>query len=375
VRGKIYMPFEVLVINPGATSTKIAVFRGDEPVFHEQMQHGADFLRKCAALSEQIPHRHELISRALERNGAGGKSFDAVVARGGLLAPVRGGVYEVSPKLIEDARSFKYGEHASNLGPILAGDFASASECKAYVVDPVSTDEWTPIARMSGLSGMDRICRFHALNHKAVARLVASEMGRPYEEVTFIVAHLGTGVSVGAHINGRAEDVNDAMNEGSFSIDRTGGIPVLSLIDECYSGKYTHGEMMRRVNGNGGVFSYLGTKDMREIEEKEAAGDKFARKVVAALAYQIAKDIGSMAAVCKGKVDRVIITGGLANYDALVGLLTSYVSFIAPVRILPGEEEMGALASGALRVLRGEETALNYVGEIEKALRFARTSF
>ena len=368
------MPFDVLVINPGATSTKIAVFRGDVPVFEEPVKHSVDSLGKYTALLEQIPYRRELISRVLERNGMDGKSFDAVAGRGGLLAPVRGGVYEVSPRLIEDAGSFKYGEHASNLGPILAGDFAAASGCKAYVVDPVSTDEWAPVARMSGLSGVDRVCHFHALNHKAVARRVASEMGCGYEELTFIVAHMGTGVSVGAHINGRVADVYDAMSEGTFSIDRAGGVPILQLIDECYSGKRTRAEMMRRVNGNGGVFSYLGTKDMREIEEREASGDKFARRVVEAFAYQIAKDIGSMAAVCKGKVDRVVITGGLANYGKLVGLLTSYVSFIAPVKVLPGEEEMSALASGALRVLRGEEAALDYIGEIENALRSARES-
>ncbi|MDR2779853.1 MAG: butyrate kinase [Synergistaceae bacterium] len=365
------MPFDILVINPGATSTKIAAFHDDAPVFQELAPHGVDSLEGYASLLDQIPYRRELILRALERNGMDGKSFDAVVGRGGLLAPVRGGVYEVSRRLMDDAGSFKYGEHASNLGPILAGDFAAVSGCKAYVVDPVSTDEWAPVARMSGLSGMDRVCHFHALNHKAVARLVASEMGRGYEEVAFIVAHLGTGVSVGAHVNGRVVDVYDAMNEGTFSIDRAGGVPALSLIDECYSGKHTREEMLRAVNGNGGVFSYLGTKDMREIEEREASGDKFARKVVAAFAYQIAKDIGSMAAVCKGKVDRVIITGGLANYGRLVELLTSYVSFIAPVKILPGEEEMSALASGALRVLRGEETALNYIGEIENTLRSA----
>ncbi|MDR1509056.1 MAG: butyrate kinase [Synergistaceae bacterium] len=360
------MPFDVLVINPGAISTKIAVFHGDEPVFQELVKHGVDSLGEYAALPDQIPYRHGLISRALERSGHSGISFDAVAGRGGLLAPVRGGVYEVSPKLMEDAGSSKYGEHASNLGPILAGDFAAASGCKAYVVDPVSTDEWAPVARMSGLSGMDRVCHFHALNHKAVARLVASEMGRRYEDVTFIVAHLGTGVSVGAHINGRVADVYDAMNEGAFSMDRAGSIPVLLLIDECYSGKHTRAEMSRVVNGNGGVFSYLGVKDMREIEKREAAGDKSARKVVEAFSYQIAKDIGSMAAVCKGKVDRVIITGGAANYGNLVDLLTSYVSFIAPIRILPGEEEMSALAAGTLRVLRGEETALDYAAELKK---------
>jgi butyrate kinase len=216
---------------------------------------------------------------------------------------------------------------------------------------------------------MDRVCRFHALNHKAVARLAAEKIGKRYEEVTFIVAHLGTGVSVGAHIKGKVEDVYDAVNEGAFSIDRTGSIPVLMLIDECYSGKHTHDAMRRIVNGSGGVFSYLGTKDMSEVEKMESSGDESARRVVEAFAYQLAKDIGSMAAVCKGKVDRVIITGGAAKYGKLTRLLTSYVSFIAPVMIMPGEEEMSALAAGVLRVLRGEEEALDYEREIENAAR------
>ncbi|MDR3280970.1 MAG: butyrate kinase [Synergistaceae bacterium] len=361
------MSFRVLVLNPGATSTKIAVFEDEKSVFQESVPHGADDLKGFAALIDQIPYRKKLISDALARAGVGEDSFDAVVGRGGLLAPLPSGIYEVSPALLDDARGFRHGEHASNLGPLLAGDFAAASGCKAYVVDPVSTDEWTPVSRVSGLKGIDRVCHFHALNHKAVARLVASELGKAYEDATFIVVHMGTGVSVGVHVNGRVVDVNDAMNEGAFSVDRAGGVPTLALIDMCYSGKFSHKEMKRHVNGLGGIFSYLGTMDMREVERMMKTDEGDARRVVEAFAYQIAKDVGSMAAVCSGNVDRIVITGGMARFKELVDMIASRVEFIAPIKLVPGEEEMESLASGALRVLRGAERAKVYAGKPQTA--------
>jgi len=359
------MSFRVLVINPGATSTKIAVFEDEAPAFQKSIAHGVEDLRGIATLIDQIPYRKKLISDALSGEGIDERSFDAIVGRGGLLAPLPGGVYEVSPALLDDARSFRYGEHASNLGPLLSGDFAAISGVKAYVVDPVSTDEWTPVSRISGLKGTDRICHFHALNHKAVARLVASEMGKAYEEVTFIVVHMGTGISVGVHVNGRVVDVNDAMNEGAFSVDRAGSVPTLELIDLCYSGKFSHREMKRHANGNGGIFSYLGTKDMREVENRMKSGEEEANRVVEAFAYQIAKDVGAMAAVCSGKVDRIIITGGMARFKELVDMIVSRVKFIAPVKLVPGEEEMESLVSGALRVLRKIEPAKIYRGSAD----------
>jgi butyrate kinase len=350
----------VLVINPGAVSTKIAVFDGENIIYQENLPHSADDLACYATLGDQTPYRKKLIAVSLAEAGIDLKSFDAAVGRGGVLAPIPGGTYEVSDELLADARGFRYGEHASNLGPVLAKDFALEAGCPAYIVDPVSTDEWMPVARLSGLSGMDRVCHFHALNHKAVARVAASELGREYEEVSFVVAHLGTGISVGAHVHGRVVDVFDAMNEGSMSVDRAGSVPALLLIDKCYSGEFTHKEMRRKVNGSGGIFSYLGTKDMREAEEKLQSGDEETKRVVDAFAYQIAKDIGSMAVVCRGKIDRIILTGGMARFEYLAEAITSRVDFIAPVKLVPGEEEMSSLASGALRVLRGEEEAKNY---------------
>ena len=350
----------ILVINPGATSTKIAVFEGESCIWQKTLPHSVDDLSEYDALIEQAPYRKRLIEEELKCEGIEAGTFGAVVGRGGILAPIPGGTYEVSDELLSDAGSFKYGEHASNLGPILAGDFAAAAGCKAYVVDPVSTDELLPVAIPSGLAGMDRVCRFHALNHKAVARAVAAGMGRRYEDVNFVVAHLGTGITVGAHVRGRVVDVFDPMSEGSMSVDRAGCLPVIQLIDECYSGKYSHRDMKRLVNGSGGIFSYLGTKDMRDVERLVTEGDEAAIKIVDAFAYQVAKDIGAMAAVCRGDIDRIILTGGMVRFKYLADEIIARVKFLAPLEVIPGEEEMSALVFGALRVLRGEEPAKNY---------------
>jgi butyrate kinase len=360
------MNHRVLVINPGAVSTKIALFDGDESLWQKNLSHSVGDLAPFPALMDQVPYRKKLISDELTSAGLEIRPLGAVVGRGGVLAPIPGGTYAVSDEMIADARASRYGEHASSLGPILAGEFASEAGAPAYIVDPVSTDEWDDAARPSGLAGMDRLCHFHALNHRAVARAVAARLGRGYDEVKFVVAHLGTGVSVGAHVRGRVVDVFDAMNEGSMSVDRSGGVPVLSLIDECYSGRYTRDEMRRRLNGGGGVYSYLGTKDMREAERAVADGDPAAVKIVDAFAYQISKDIGAMAVVCGNGIDRIILTGGMARFKRLTDAIASRVGFLAPVETVPGEEEMSALAQGAVRVLRGEERAKNYSEEVGK---------
>ncbi|MDR1579067.1 MAG: butyrate kinase [Synergistaceae bacterium] len=360
------MTSKILVINPGATSTKIAVFGDDRVTFQESAVHGASQLKMFDSLADQVPYRKKLIADILERGGVDGRCFDAVVGRGGILAPLPGGVYEVSEEMILDALGMKYGEHASCLGPVLAGKFARQAGCAAFVVDPVSTDEFIPEARFSGLAGIDRVSRFHALNQKAVARKVAASIGKRYEDTRFVTVHLGTGISVGAHLNGRVVDANDAMSEGSFSVDRVGSVPVIPVVDMCYERGYSHREARLKLNGEGGVYSYLGTKDMHEVENRVRAGDRAARGVVEAFAFQVAKDIGSMAAVCYGKVDRVIITGGMARFGLLTELIRARVEFIAPVEIVPGEEEMNALAEGVMRVLKGEADALNYSEEKRK---------
>lgn len=354
------MPFQILVINPGATSTKIAVFQDERPVLHELIEHRAEDLGAFASLLDQEPYRKKLIADVLGRDGFALSSFDAVVGRGGMLAPMPGGTYEVCREMIDTLREARFGEHASNLGPLLAHDFASMAGCKAYIVDAVSTDELTPVARISGMPDIERPSLFHALNHKAVARQVAGEMGRPYEDLRLIVVHMGTGISIGAHIGGKVVDVNDPMNEGAFSADRTGNLPVRFLINLCYSGKFTHKEMLKKINGGGGMAGYIGTKDLREAWDMACAGDERALTVMQALAYQIAKDIGAMATVCCGKVDCIVITGGMAHSPSLMELLRERIEFIAPIRLLPGEEEMAALASGTLRVLRKEEDSKAY---------------
>ena len=355
------MTCQILVINPGATSTKIAVFCDDEQIMQETVEHSVDDLEEFSNLLDQQPYRKKLILDALELAGIDVSSFDAVVGRGGMLAPMPGGTYEVNDDMIETVRAARYGEHASNLGCILAREFAAMSGCGAYIVDAVSTDELTPEARVSGMPGLERPSLFHALNHKAVARQVASEMGMRYEDARFIVAHLGSGISVGAHIGGRVVDVFDPMNEGAFSADRTGTLPVRFLINLCYSGKYSHKEMLKKINGDGGLSGYTGTKDLRTAWEMARAGDEKTHTILRAMAYQIAKDIGAMAAVCAGRIDAIILTGGMAHSPSLMELVLERVSFLAPIKMMPGEEEMRSLAMGGLRVLRGEEGAKRYV--------------
>lgn len=359
------MSFDILVINPGATSTKIAVFQGEEQLLQEVVEHGPEDLDEFANLLDQQLYRKKLILDSLELAGIEVASLSAVVGRGGMLAPIPGGTYEVDDAMIDTVRNARFGEHASNLGCILAAEFAAMAYCKAYIVDAVSTDELSPEARVSGMPDLRRPSLFHALNHKAVARQVAEEMGVKYEDARFIVAHLGTGISVGAHIGGKVVDVFDPMNEGAFSADRTGTLPVRFLINECYSGKYTHKEMLKKINGDGGLSGYIGTKDLRTAWDMAKGGDENAHTILRAMAYQISKDIGAMAAVCSGRVDCIIFTGGMAHSPSLMELILERVSFIAPIKLLPGEEEMRSLAVGALRVLRGDENAKSYASAME----------
>ena len=359
-------PFSVLVINPGATSTKVAVFRDEEKILQELIEHCYDGLEKYAKLLDQEPYRKGLVLKTLALAGIGIDTFDAVVGRGGMLAPMPGGTYEVNETMMDTARNARYGEHASNLGCLLAHDFAEMAGCRAYIVDAVSTDELDEVARISGIKELSRVSLFHALNHKAVARQVSRELGKPYEALRLVVAHMGTGISVGAHVGGRIVDVFDPMNEGAFSGDRSGALPVRFLINMCFSGEYTHKQMLKKVNGEGGMAGYLGTKDLRTAWDRAKKGDAYAHLILRALAYQIAKDIGAMATVCEGRLDAIILTGGMAYSPSLVKLIRDRVEFLAPIKMYPGEEEMDSLAAGALRVLRGEEVAGVYADPKKK---------
>nr|WP_250160247.1 butyrate kinase [Caloranaerobacter azorensis] len=287
--------------------------------------------------------------------------LSAVVGRGGLLKPIAGGTYKVNERMLEDLKVGVLGEHASNLGGILAHEIASQLNIPAFIVDPVVVDEMEDVARISGMPELERKSIFHALNQKAVARRAAKELGKAYNEVNLIVAHLGGGISVGAHKNGRVIDVNNALDgEGPFSPERTGGLPVGDLVKLCFSGKYTLAEMKKKIKGNGGLVAYLGTNDAREVVKMIENGDKKAELVYKAMAYQVAKEIGSLAAVLEGKVDGIILTGGIAYDKRFTKWIIDRVSFISKVFVYPGEDEMIALAEGGLRVLRGEEEAKVY---------------
>ena len=291
-------------------------------------------------------------------------SLDAVVGRGGLLKPIPGGIYRVNEALIADLHKDWLGEHASNLGGILAHEIARVAghSDEAFIVDPVVVDELQPFARYSGLPELPRVSIFHALNQKAVARRYAREINKKYEDLRLIVIHLGGGISVGAHIDGKVVDVNNALDgDGPFSPERSGGLPVHALVRLCYSGKYEYNEMKKFITGKGGIVAYLNTNSAAEVEDRAVAGDEKAREVYEAMAYQIAKETGAMATVCNGKVDTVLITGGIARSRILVDWITERVSFIAPVKVYPGEDEMEALSESVYYAKLGEIEIKEYV--------------
>lgn len=350
----------VLAVNPGSTSTKIAAFQDESCLWKKTIAHFADDLKPFVKVADQYQYRIAAILGALEDRGQLLEEFDAVVGRGGLLKPLAGGTYLVDEYLVNECYNAPGGEHASNLGGIIAFYLGQRINAPAYIVDPVAVDEMEPVARLSGLPELPRISQGHTLNMKAVARKVAKELGKAYHEVNLVVAHLGSGISVAPHRKGKMIDVNNANMEGPFSVERCGTLPATFLVKLCYSGKHSENEMLTKILKEGGIYAYLGTKDAREAEKRMDKGDQEAKLVLEAMAYQISKEIGAMAAVLAGEVDRVVLTGGLAHSQFITGEISKRVSFIAPVAIIPGEEEMESLALGALRVLRNEEQALFY---------------
>jgi len=355
----------ILAINPGSTSTKVAIFEGTINKLQKNISHPADELKKFEKISDQFNYRKEIILEWLKENGIELSELRAVVGRGGLLRPMPGGTYLVTEKMMEDLKIGIQGEHASNLGGLIARGIADAAGVEAYIVDPVAVDEFEDIARISGMPEIERKSLSHALNIKAVAHRIAKKLEKPLSELNLIVAHLGGGISIAPLYKGRIIDVNNANEMGPFSPERTGGLPVGDVVTLCFSGKYTLQEIKKKISGQGGLVAYLGTNDAREVEKMIQAGDKKAELVFEAMAYQIAKEIGAMATVLKGKVDRVVLTGGLAHSKRLVDSIIRRVSFIAPIEIHPGEDEMQALAEGVLRVLNGEEVAKIYEEEVK----------
>lgn len=351
-----------LIINPGSTSTKIAVFDGETMIFEKTIRHSSDELYLFNKVSDQFQFRKDMIISSLRENNISLNELDAIVGRGGLLKPIEGGTYAVNDKLIEDLKSNVKIEHASNLGAPLARSIADEVNIPSFIVDPVVVDEMEDVARISGHPEFERICIWHALNQKAVARRAAQEkFDKNYEEMNFVVAHLGGGISVGAHKKGKVIDVNNALNgEGPFSPERSGTLPSGQLVKMCFSGKYSEAEINKMIVGKGGISGHLGTNNAKEVSERAKAGDKKAKLIYTAMAYQVAKAIGEYTVVLDGNVDAILITGGIAYDKDFVGMIENKVKFIAKVIVYPGEDELLALAQGGLRVLKSSEEPKTY---------------
>lgn len=348
--------FRILVINPGSTSTKIGVFDNETCIFEKAIQHDVEEVSKFNRIIDQYDFRKNVILNQLDHEGINISKLSAVCGRGGLLRPIEGGTYEVNEAMLEDLRVGFNGEHPSNLGGIIASEIANGLNITAYIVDPVVVDEFENIARFSGIPELPRKSIFHALNQKAVARRAAKDIGKPYEQVNLIIIHMGDGITIGAHKNGRVIDVNNGLHgDGPFSPERAGTVPAGDLVSLCYSGQYYRDEMMKKLVGQGGLVAYLQTSDTVEVENRIKQGDKIAGETYEAMAYQIAKEIGSMGAVLEGQVDAIIMTGGLAYGKTFVEMISKRIDWIADIIVYPGNNELQALAEGTLRVLRKEE--------------------
>lgn len=347
----------ILAVNPGSTSTKISIFENDEEVWSHKLSHSSAELEPFGNnIFDQYSFRYDEIVSAMEKAGYPVESLDGAVGRGGLVKPIPGGTYIVDQRLLGDLKVGILGQHASNLGGPIAHEIARKAGCKAYIVDPVVVDEMEPIAKYTGNPILTRRSIFHALNQKAVARKAAAELGMEYSQCNFVVVHLGGGISVGAHRKGQVVDVNNALDgDGPFTPERSGGLPAGDLAKLCYSGEFTLDEIKRMIKGNGGIVAYLGTNDMMQVENEVEKGNQHWLDVYRAMAYQISKEIGAMAAVLHGEVHAVIVTGGIAYDRKFVAWIEEATSFIAPMKVYPGEMEMEALALGALRVLQGRE--------------------
>ena len=350
---------KVLVINPGATSTKVAVFEEERELLKKSIVHTAQELEGFDRVIDQADFRQRAVLEAVAEGGFRLEDFDAVCGRGGLYRPIPSGTYAVSDRVMQDVEQAPYGEHPSNLGAYLARRIGDLVGIPAFFVDPVCVDEMTEVAHVSGFAEFRRLSQFHALNHKAVGRKAARQLGKSYEEARLIVCHLGGGVSVAAHDHGRVVDVFNVKDEGAMGMDRGGGLPVNQLIDYCYAGR-SREEVKRTLGRRSGMLSYVGTTDFREICARVVSGDERFTAAYRALVYQLAKDIGAMAAVLHFEVDAIVYTGGMAYEQFFCDDITAYVGRLAPVLRFPGEEEMRALAEGALRVLHGEAQAETY---------------
>ena len=355
--------YKVFAINPGSTSTKIAMFEGDKEVFSKNVSHDAEKLKEFKEISDQFDYRKETILKELAEAGQTLEGVDAFSARGGGLVNVEGGVYKVGEKLLEHARVGYTVKHPATLGAQLADAFAKEYGGVAFVVNPPDVDEFTDVARVTGLKGIYRESRIHALNQKEIGIRYAAKLGKKYEDLNLIICHIGGGISVTAHNHGKMVDSNDIANgDGPMAPTRCGQLPVKDVVTMCFSGKYTEKEMRENITKTGGLVDHLGTSDAREVTEMIKNGNQYAKLIYDAMIYEIGKTAGSMAAVLCGKVDGIIFTGGISHDKYVVEKLTEMLSFIAPITVMAGEFEMEALAAGAIRVLSGKEEAKTYTG-------------
>ncbi len=352
----------IITINPGSTSTKIAVFKNEEPVFEKNIKHSTAELEPFKKIADQFEFRKSIIQKELSSQGIDFEKVTAIVGRGGLVRPIESGVYEVNKKMIDDLLESARGEHASNLGGLIANDLLKdCPNARAYIANPVVVDELEEIARISGHPLFPRKSIFHALNQKATARKHAKIIGKEYEDINLIVVHLGGGISVGAHCKGRVIDVNNAIGgEGPFSPERAGTLPIKDIILACYSGKYTQEEILKMIIGKGGLAAYLDTNNAMEVEKRVIQGDEKAILIYGAMAYQVAKIIGEMFTVLKGEVDNILITGGIAYDNWFIEKIKERVDKLAPCAIYPGENEMEALASNGLRAILNPDIVKEY---------------
>lgn len=354
------MSYKILAINPGSTSTKIAVYTDDKPDFTLSLDHTPEELAQFDQVVDQFDWRKELIEKALAEKGVDFSSLDAVIGRGGIISPIESGVYEVNDDLRHDLLHARM-QHASNLGGLIARDIADEIGVKSYIADPVVVDEMMPYARISGVPELPRESVFHALNQKAVARLFAKESNKRYEDLNLIVCHMGGGITVSAHRRGRVIDTTNALDGcGPFSPERSGSLPPGPLVRLCFSGKYTEDELIKMVHGAGGLYAHLGTTSVPEVLDRILNHDLHAMLILRAMCYTICKEIGAMATALKGDVDAILLTGGIAHSKRVTDFIADHVDYIAPIYVYPGENELRALAENAFAVLRGERTPKVY---------------
>lgn len=358
------MSYKILAINPGSTTTKIALYENDKNIFLKTLEHSSEEISKYEKVKDQFEMRKDVVLLCLKENGYEVKELSAIVGRGGMLPPVKSGGYIVNETMVDRLKNNPVTEHASNLGALIAFEIAKSIGVAAYIYDSVRVDELKEIARISGMPDIPRTSTSHALNSRAMAMKFAKNQGKKYSDMNFIVAHLGGGISISVHEGGRMVDIM-ADDEGPFSPERAGRVPCKDLIDLCYSGKFDKKTMQKKLRGNGGLRAYLNTVDAREIQKRIDKGDEYSKLIFEAMAYQVAKGIGDLATVVEGKVDAIILTGGIAYSETITSWIKRRVEFIAPVEVMPGENEMEALAFGTLRILKGEERAIEYNEETD----------